>query len=38
MQEKEWKIYCKKSETLLIEGLEKGLISLYDDKLIKKTA
>ncbi len=36
MQEKEWKIYCKKSETLLIEGLEKGLISLYDDKLIKK--
>ncbi|MDD6403973.1 MAG: hypothetical protein PUG33_07620 [Mollicutes bacterium] len=36
MLEKEWKIYCKKSETLLIEGLEKGLISLYDDKLIKK--
>lgn len=36
MQEKEWKIYCEKSDALLIEGLEKGLISLYDDKLIEK--
>lgn len=36
MQEKEWEIYCEKAKTMLIEGLEKGLINIYDDKLIEK--
>ena len=36
MQEKEWEIYCEKAKIMLIEGLEKGLINIYDDKLIEK--